>query len=403
MEICDIINETEDGPKDAIKAIRKRLQQAAGKNYTIVMYTLTVLETCVKNCGKKFHVLVCSKEFISELVKLIGNELFFMKNSVPGPKNEPPTAVQDKILSLIQSWADAFYQQSEMAGVMQVYQELRLKGIEFPMTDLDSMAPIHTPQKVCRGPTSDGRASPVAPVAAVGSVPPLSQEQSAKLYRELEIMQINMTVFGEMLNELTPGSEHPADWQLLQELNSTCKEMQERLVELVSKLPSDEVTAELLRINDLLNNLFLRYGRYENNREAGLNIKDGDSARTTAKTPASLIDLSDEVTPAQQITTQMAGLGLLSQLSVGIGGQLASLNTVDAQSGTLSPQKNEKEDSEFDMFAQSRNLTYESSKAGGSTYESNRKPDQVSGSLAAVAEARAQGTQNTAAATVCIL
>ena len=68
MEICDIVNSSTDGPKDAIKAIRKRLTQSAGKNYTIVMYTLTVLETCVKNCGKSFHVLACNKEFISELV-----------------------------------------------------------------------------------------------------------------------------------------------------------------------------------------------------------------------------------------------------------------------------------------------------------------------------------------------
>lgn len=72
MEICDIINDTEDGPKDAIKAIRKRLTQNAGKNYTVVMYTLTVLETCVKNCGKRFHSLACNKEFVQELVKLIG-------------------------------------------------------------------------------------------------------------------------------------------------------------------------------------------------------------------------------------------------------------------------------------------------------------------------------------------
>lgn len=68
MEICDIINETEEGPKDAIRAIKKRLNQHAGKNYTVVMYTLTILETCVKNCGKRFHLLACSKDFVQELV-----------------------------------------------------------------------------------------------------------------------------------------------------------------------------------------------------------------------------------------------------------------------------------------------------------------------------------------------
>lgn len=45
--------------------------------------------------------------------------------------------------------------------------------------------------------------------------------------------------------------------------------MQERLVDLISKLSNDELTAELLRINDELNNLFLRYSRWEKNREAG--------------------------------------------------------------------------------------------------------------------------------------
>lgn len=44
----------------------------------------------------------------------------------------------------------------------------------------------------------------------------------------------------------------------LQELHSTCQAMQQRLVQLIGKLSNDEITAELLRINDLLNNLFLR-------------------------------------------------------------------------------------------------------------------------------------------------
>lgn len=72
MEICDLINESSDTAKDAAKAIRKRLNQNAGKNYAVIKLTLIVLETCVKNCGKAFHVLVANKDFANDLVKLIG-------------------------------------------------------------------------------------------------------------------------------------------------------------------------------------------------------------------------------------------------------------------------------------------------------------------------------------------
>ena len=51
-------------------------------------------------------------------------------------------------MGLIQSWADAFQGQPDLAGVVQVYQDLKSKGIEFPMTDLDAMAPILTPKRV---------------------------------------------------------------------------------------------------------------------------------------------------------------------------------------------------------------------------------------------------------------
>ncbi|CAG2122375.1 unnamed protein product, partial [Medioppia subpectinata] len=41
MEICDHINDTDEGPRDAVRAIRKRLQQNSGKNFTVIMFTLT--------------------------------------------------------------------------------------------------------------------------------------------------------------------------------------------------------------------------------------------------------------------------------------------------------------------------------------------------------------------------
>lgn len=89
----------------------------------------------MKNCGRRFHLVVSHKDFVQDLVKLIG------------PKNDPPTAVQEKVLSLIQNWATAFRSIPEMQGVVQVYTDLKGKGVEFPQCDAENMVPIHTPQR----------------------------------------------------------------------------------------------------------------------------------------------------------------------------------------------------------------------------------------------------------------
>lgn len=368
MEICDLVNESEEGPRDAIKAIRRRLAQNVGKNYTIIMYTLIVLETCVKNCGKRLQVLVCTKDFIQELVKLIG------------PKNDPPTVVQEKVLSLIQAWADAFQNVPEMSGVVSVYKDLKAKGIEFPATDLDALAPIHTPKRsVSELPVTMEPQIQTSPNRQICSpTGGMSPEQRAKLQSELDVVQSNMNVLGEMLSEMTPGKENVDELELLQELNIACHAMQERLMELISRLPNDELTAELLRINDDMNNLFLRYSRWEKNREAKGHSPSTILAKTlppmaqtgkpTLEASDSLIDFDDDL--PNQLTK-------LSTSDTTAASQLSKINMVSAKNTV-------KSEDDFDMFAQSRNVTYESSKTTGSTYEDNLEPNQVSGGLSSL-------------------
>jgi len=48
----------------------------------------------------------------------------------------------------IQTWADAFRGEPELKEFVAVYEELKEKGCEFPMTDLDNIPPIHTPARV---------------------------------------------------------------------------------------------------------------------------------------------------------------------------------------------------------------------------------------------------------------
>ncbi|XP_063363254.1 TOM1-like protein 2 [Cydia amplana] len=370
MEICDIINSTADGPKDAIKAIRKRLTQSAGKNYTVVMYTLTVLESCVKNCSKSFHVLVCNKEFISELVKLIG------------PKNDPPTVVQEKVLSLIQCWADAFSSQPELQGVGQVYNELRTKGVEFPMTDLDAMAPIFTPQRsVPDGDApvgSPARGPPqMSPSHVPTEIPPstvtLSDSQTAKLRGDLAVVEANMAVMSDMLNELTaqpPAATHQSDIDLLNELADTLRAMQTRVAELVARLGESPLTGALLHANDQLNNLLLRHARLLNNRNAA----------TGGATPSAILGAAMGVPSAD--TPKKNDDDALIDLSDDIP-DITKLTVKDAQPDK-SPASSK---DEFDMFAQSRNVSYDNNKTG-SSYAANLE-EQTSGGLASAANQRA--------------
>jgi len=48
----------------------------------------------------------------------------------------------------LQTWADAFGGAEDLKEVGRAVQELKDKGVEFPMTDLDTFAPIYTPAMV---------------------------------------------------------------------------------------------------------------------------------------------------------------------------------------------------------------------------------------------------------------
>ncbi|XP_033907588.3 TOM1-like protein 2 isoform X4 [Acipenser ruthenus] len=355
MEICDIINETEEGPKDAIRALRKRLN--GNRNYREVMLGLTVLETCVKNCGHRFHVLVASRDFIDGvLVKIIS------------PKNNPPAIVQDKVLALIQAWADAFRSSPDLTGVVHIYEELKRKGIEFPMADLDTLSPIHTPQRsepegdpatnMCISQSQQGInsapsfTSPLPPTYAATQVPALqvtgpinaNSEQIARLRSELDIVRGNTKVMSEMLTEMVPGQEETSDLELLQELNRTCRAMQQRIVELISRVSNEEVTEELLHVNDDLNNVFLRYERFERYR-SGRAAQNTNNGVLSEVTEDNLIDLGPGspavVSPmlgSTALATQLAGLGLGKD---NVSRTLSSLPSCNPQD-------------DFDMFAQTR-------------------------------------------------
>ncbi|XP_040918802.1 TOM1-like protein 2 isoform X1 [Toxotes jaculatrix] len=399
MEICDIINETDEGPKDAMRALKKRL--SGNKNYREVMLALTVLETCVKNCGHRFHVQVANRDFIDGvLVKIIS------------PKNNPPTIVQDKVLSLIQAWADAFRSSPDLTGVVHIYEELKRKGIEFPMADLDALSPIHTPQRGT--PEVDpamikylAPASPAAgapkPASTPGSATQVSHipspitatpEQIARLRSELDIVRGNIKVMSEMLTEMVPGQENASDLELLQELNRTCRAMQQRVVELISRVSNEEVTEELLHVNDDLNNIFLRYERYERYRSGRAAQNNGMLNEATEDNlidlgPGSPAVVTPRITssPPPQSTAGATASPAHNPSAASLSTALAGLDVgSDSVSGTLSSLSGHNQD-DFDMFAQTR-----SSSLAEQRKNVKYEDPQALGGLASALDVRQQNT-----------
>ncbi|GAA6228694.1 TOM1-like protein 2 isoform X1 [Lates japonicus] len=399
MEICDIINETDEGPKDAMRALKKRL--SGNKNYREVMLALTVLETCVKNCGHRFHVQVANRDFIDGvLVKIIS------------PKTNPPTIVQDKVLSLIQAWADAFRSSPDLTGVVHIYEELKRKGIEFPMADLDALSPIHTPQRGTPevdpamikylAPASPAARTPkpaptpvsATPVSNMPSPITATPEQIARLRSELDVVRGNIKVMSEMLTEMVPGQEDASDLELLQELNRTCRAMQQRVVELISRVSNEEVTEELLHVNDDLNNIFLRYERYERYRSGRAAQNNGMLNEATEDNlidlgPGSPAVVTPRITssPPPHSTAGATASPAHNPTAASLSTALAGLDVgSDSVSGTLTSLSGRNQD-DFDMFAQTR-----SSSLAEQRKNVKYEDPQALGGLASALDVRQQNT-----------
>lgn len=73
----------------------------------------------------------------------------------------------------------------------------------------------------------------------------------------------------------------PTVFVSLKELNRTCRAMQTRIVQLLDQVGSEEVTEELLRVNDDLNNVFIRYDRYERNRVSMTQARPSEISQPT--------------------------------------------------------------------------------------------------------------------------
>ncbi|XP_020481797.2 target of Myb protein 1 isoform X4 [Labrus bergylta] len=322
MEICDLINSAEEGPRDAIRALKKRI--VGNKNFKEVMLALTVLETCVKNCGYRFHILVTTRDFVEGVL---------VRSIIP--RNNPPLVLHDRVLSIIQAWADAFRSSPDLTGVVSVYEDLRRKGLEFPMTELDGYTPVQ------------------------------AQKPVKTLKAELGVVRTNLTMMSDMMSQLDPVTVKQADMELLEQLYAVCKEMQERIVKIVPRLSEEKLIEELLATNDEMNTTFTRYQRFE---------KRITNGQDTAQKSHNYVNLLDEDLTGESGVASMSNNSSLSHSkSDSLSSQMARLCTSESDD-TLSQKMNiptqqrlsEQSEAAVDGLAQAQNIRLQNPGKDGS-------------------------------------
>nr|XP_019606738.1 PREDICTED: TOM1-like protein 1 isoform X2 [Rhinolophus sinicus] len=350
MHICDVINTASDGPKDAVKALKKRIS----KNYNHKEIELTL-----SNCGPSFQSLIVKKEFVKEcLVKLLN------------PRYNLPLDVQNRILNFIKTWSQGFPGGVDVSEVREVYLDLLKKGVQFPLSDAEAETAEQETAQVSSNPPTSVPTAPALPSVVVPKhmTVTLEPEQIGKLHSELDMVKMNVKVMSTILMENIPGTENRDDIELLEKLYKIGREMQERIMDLLVVVENEDVTIELIQVNEDLNNAILGYERFTRNQQRILEQDNQRKDTNTTSNPSApsyeLLDLSPS--PPNQGAT----VGELNAMNA----QLSDLNfssprpvVTNNSQPSLHPQVDllASENTETPLFAQRTGQNV----ASGHTYE----------------------------------
>ncbi|KAF8400810.1 hypothetical protein HHK36_014112 [Tetracentron sinense] len=285
--------------KDVVKGLKKRL---GSKNPKVQLLALTLLETVIKNCGDIVHMHVAEKDILHEMVKIV--------------KKKPDLHVKEKILTLVDTWQEAFGgSRARYPQYYAAYQELLRAGAVFPQRP-ERATPVFTPpqtqpltsypqnlrnpdyQQEASEPPADSDFPTLRDTEILGGtcpddgkVPRVDQSMQEVLsyisfasLTEIQNARGIMDVLAEMLNAIDPGNKEGLRQEVIVDLVDQCRKYKQRVVHLVNSTSDESLLCQGLQLNDDLQRLLAKHET----------IASGTSVRVEKpKSVQALVDVDD--------------------------------------------------------------------------------------------------------------
>ncbi|KFQ40807.1 ADP-ribosylation factor-binding protein GGA1, partial [Mesitornis unicolor] len=260
---CEQLNKELEGPPLATRLLAHKIQSPQEWE---AIQALTVLESCMKSCGKRFHDEVGKFRFLNELIKVVSPKYLGSRT---------PEKVKSKILELMYSWTLGLPHEVKIS---EAYQMLKKQGIVKCDPKLPDDAPFPPPPPRPKNIIFDDEEKSKILARLLKSSHPEDLRAANKLIKEMvqedqkrmekiskrvnaiEEVNNNVKLLTEMVTNYSRGETTESNEDLMKELYQRCERMRPMLFRLASDTEdNDEALAEILQANDNLTQVINLY------------------------------------------------------------------------------------------------------------------------------------------------
>ncbi|GAA6229576.1 ADP-ribosylation factor-binding protein GGA3 [Lates japonicus] len=302
---CDQINKELEGPQIAVTLLVHKIHSPQEWE---ALQALTVLEACMKNCGRRFHNEVGKYRFLNELIKVVSPK--YMGDSAP-------EKVKMKIVEMLYSWTVAFPDETKIG---EAYQTLRRQGLVMrdPELPLDKTL-IPSPPTRPKHPVFDNEDMGKLLAELLRSKNPEDLQEANRLIKNmvkedearvqkvtkrlhtLEEVNINVKLLTEMLSHYNKDSSTDSDKEIIKELYERCDKLRRAAFKMATETEDNDTSlGDILQASDDLSKVINSYKKIVEGQPINGDSEEPQSTagHSESETTDTLIDLAGPDTPS---------------------------------------------------------------------------------------------------------